>query len=192
MVREEAIRNLLGVRAHSGFRATAEYFPLVQRMNEHYAPSTRSRLSALVIIVPGSTLCFWAGVSLTLQGHVFVGAAFVLLGILLILRLVYGLTMRVDMNAKSIIRSWLFGRRAVPIYDIHRLSWGGGRGQLFLSIHYDKKCCIQLGSTELAKEELRKIQLDILAIRGLEGEPLWPRMAEYVDIDKMIERKPKS
>jgi hypothetical protein len=56
----------------------------------------------------------------------------------------------------------------------------------------ERKCRIQLGSSELAKEELRKIQRDIVAIRDLEDEPLWPRMAEYVDIDKMIERKPKS
>lgn len=173
--------------AGNNFTATLD-----QRMNKHYAPSMRSRLSGLVVVVPGSTLCFWVGVSLALQWHVFVGVVYVVLGMLLILRLLYGLTMRVDMDTKSIMRTWLLGRRIVPIDDIHRLSWGGGRGQLLLGIHYGKKRHIQLGSTELTKEELREMQRDILAIRGLEGEPLWPRMTEYVDIDKMIERKPKS
>lgn len=161
-------------------------------MNMRYTASMRSRLSALVIVVPASTLCFWVAMSVVLKGHVFICAAFIVMGVLLSMRLAYGLSMRVDMDTKSIVRTWLFGRTIVPIDNIHRLSWGGGRGNVFLSIHYGKKHSIQLGSTELAKEELREIQRDILSFRGLEGEPLWPRMAEYVDIDKMIEQKMES
>jgi len=33
------------------------------------------------------------------------------------------------------------------------------------------------------------MQKDILALRGLEGESLWPPMAPYVDIEKMTELK---
>jgi hypothetical protein len=102
------------------------------------------------------------------------------------------LTTQVEIDRHSIVRSWLFGRTTAPVGDITRLDWGGGRGQLMLSIRYGKKHWIQLSNIVLTTDELHEIQSDILAFRGLEGIPLWPPMAPYVDVERMVESNKRS
>jgi hypothetical protein len=161
-----------------------------------YWPGPSSRLVAFVFVVPGIALFIWAAVDLIIQGHYLAGAAFATAGVLAAVALVFLLTMRVEMDDRSITRSWLFGRTVVPVDEVTRLGWGGSRGTSILTIKYGKKSFIQLSSNALTREELHKIHKDVLAealaAHGLEGAPLRPLFSEqvgYVDIDEMIKMK---
>jgi len=157
-----------------------------------YHPSLASRFLTLSVGLPGAVLFVWAGVKGVSQAPVFVACALIALGIVLAIKILFDLTLCVEIDAHSITRSWLFGRRVVPINEIHRLSWGGSRGVLVLIIHYGAKRTIQIPSSSIAKGELRALHDGVLTALGLEGIPLRPRFAEYVgyvDIDEMLKMK---
>lgn len=156
-------------------------------MTKNFKTSLRSRILLLLFVSPAIVLFALLGVDIALTANVLAGIAFVIAGLLLALWLVFQLTFRLEIDASSIVRSWVFGGTVVPMGEISRLVWGGSRGQCILTIRF-KKSWIQLSSLTLTRDELHEIQQDILAYRGLEGQPLWPPMAPYVDIDKMIER----
>lgn len=161
-------------------------------MTKSYAPASTSRFVTLLIGLPGTALFLWVGVEAVGQAPFVVAFALVAVGIALARQVLFDLTMHVDMDAHSITRSWLFGSKIVPVDEIHRLSWGGARGVLVLTIHYGAKRSIQISSSSLEKNELREIYRDVLAARGLEGVPLMPRFAEYVgyvDVDETLKMK---
>lgn len=161
-------------------------------MIRSYRPTSISRFVTLLVGIPGIALCFWAGTKAVGQVPVIVACAFVALGVVLAVKVLFDLTLRVVMDAQSITRSWQFGSAVVPIKEIHRLAWGGARGVLILTIHYGAKRFIQISSNSLEKNELRAIHNDVLAALGLEGVPLMPRFAEYVgyvDIDETLKMK---
>jgi hypothetical protein len=159
-------------------------------MDKSYQASWGSRLCLLLFVVPAIALFLFTGFEVGHQDNLLVGLIIVATGLLLALWLVFMLTMRVKMNETSIARTWLLGSKVVPIKAITTLRWGGSRGQTILSIVYStKKRFIMLSSIVVPREKLLGIQSDILALRGLEGEALWPPMAPYVDIEKMVEHK---
>lgn len=161
-------------------------------MVKNYVPASTSRAVTLLVGIPGIALCFWAGAKAVGQAPILVSCALVAVGIVLARQVLFDATMRVEMDAHSITRSWLFGSTIVPIDEIHRLSWGGARGVLILTIHYAAKRFIQISSNSIERNELRAIHNDVLAARGLEGVPLMPRFAEYVgyvDIDETLKMK---
>jgi hypothetical protein len=167
-------------------------------MVKSYGASSASRLVTLLVGVPGVVVFLFAGAKGVDQIPILLSCAFLALGIGVARQVLFDLTMRIEMDAHSITRSWLFGSTVIPIDEIHRLSWGGGRGVLILSIHYGTKKFIQISSNALTKDELRQIHKDLLAealtAHGLEGAPLRPLFSEqvgYVDIDEMITMKPE-
>lgn len=161
-------------------------------MVRYYSPSSSSRFIALLVGLPAIGLCFWVSVKALSDAPILVAGLFALLGVGLAIQVLFSLTLRVAMDAHSITRSWLLGRTVVPVDAIHRLSWGGSRGTLILTIRYGAKRFIQLSSHAIARPSLREIHDAVLAARGLEGVPLQPPFAEhvgYVDIDDMIKAK---
>ncbi|MFC5743777.1 hypothetical protein [Dyella tabacisoli] len=161
-------------------------------MVKSYRPSSTSQFVTLLVGLPGTALCFWVSAKAVGQAPILVACAFVALGVVLAMHVLFDLTLRIAMDAHSITRSWLFGSKVVPVSEIHRLSWGGARGVLILTIHYGAKRFIQISSNSLARQELRAIHNDVLVALGLEGVPMRPLFAEYVgyvDIDEMIKMK---
>ncbi|HWU77624.1 MAG TPA: hypothetical protein VN043_14060 [Rhodanobacter sp.] len=159
-------------------------------MDKSFQASWGSRLCVLLFVAPCVGLFFWVGFEIASRQNIMVGLIFVLVAGLLSIWIAFMLTMRVDMSDDSIVRTWLLGRKVVPIHDITTLRWSGARGQTILSIVYGKsRRFITLSSIVVPREKLLGIQKDVLAARGLEGEALWPPMATYVDVDKMLERK---
>ncbi|QEE25111.1 hypothetical protein CS053_11865 [Rhodanobacter glycinis] len=156
-------------------------------MSKSFKTSSRTRILLPLFILPGIGLIILLGIDLTLTANIVAGMAFVIAGLLLALWLVFQLTVRIEMDDQSIIRSWMFGSTTVPIRHINILNWGGSKGQRILTIRFEKHW-IQLSSLTFSRTQLQEIQDDILAFRGLEGQPLWPPMAPYVDIDKMLEQ----
>jgi hypothetical protein len=161
-----------------------------------YSPGLSARLVAAAFVVPGIALFVWAAGALIIQGHYVVGAAFAMAGALAATALVWLQTLRVEVDERSITRSWLFGSTVVSVGDITRLGWGGSRGTITLTIKYGKKSFIQLPSNALTRDDLREIHDDVLAkalaTHGLEGAPLRPLFSElvgYVDIDEMKSMK---
>jgi hypothetical protein len=159
-------------------------------MDKSYKASWSSRICLLFFIVPCIALFVFTSIEMSNQGNILGGVIFVALALLLAMWLTFLLTMRVEMNDRSIVRSSLFGSKVVPIDEIKTLRWGAGRGQLILTIVYgERRRFINLSSIVVLDEKLRGIQTDILSLRGLEGEALFPPMGPYVDIEKMVERK---
>jgi hypothetical protein len=161
-----------------------------------YLPGLTARLLAVAFVVPGIALFVWAAASLVIQAHYLVGTAFAIAGALAATALLYLQTMRIEVDERSITRSWLFGSTVVPVGDITRLGWGGSRGTITLTIKYGKKSFIQLASNALTRDDLRAIHDDVLAkalaAHSLEGTPLRPLFSElvgYVDINEMITMK---
>lgn len=121
-----------------------------------------------------------------------VGAAFLMLAMLLTVFLVFHLTVRVDIDNHSVMRSWLFGRTVVPMEEITRLRWTRSRGAIILTIRYGKKSFIQLSNYAFTELELQGIQNEVIAARGLEGQALTPMYGGQmgdVDLAKMSEFK---
>ena len=147
------------------------------------------RIVLLLFVLPGSALFFVVGWIVAVRESVWVGLAFMAVAVLLAIWLFFLLTVRVDVDEDAIVRTWPFGRTKVLLRDIHRLGWSGGRGQLILTIGYGRRRFIQLSNLTLPDAEQRGLQDHILAVRGLAGRPLWPRMANYVDIDTMLAHK---
>jgi hypothetical protein len=156
-------------------------------LSKIFKTSSRTRIFLPVFILPGILLFIVLGVDLALTANMAVGIAFVIGSFLLALWLVFQLTIRVEMDEQTILRSWMFGRTIVPVQEISRLDWGGSKGQQILTIRF-KKRWIQLSSLSITRSELQEIQHDILLFRGLDGQALWPPMAPYVDINNMVER----
>jgi hypothetical protein len=158
-------------------------------------PSRPSRIQALLLLIPMTSLLIGVAAKLAMQGVYLASAVFVIAAVLLAVFLVFQLTQRVEMDEHSITRSWLFGRTVVPVNEITRLGWNGFR-ELILTIRFGGKKFIQLSTNVFTEQELRGIHRDllagVLAVRGLEGEPLLPRFSEsvgYVDIDEMVRQK---
>lgn len=161
-------------------------------MLKSYRPSSKSRLVTLLVGLPGAALFLFTGAIGVGQMPLLLSCAFFAVGIAVARQVLFDLTMRVEMDGHSITRTWLLGNKIVPIDEIHRLSWGGARGVLILTIHYGAKRFIQISSNSLDRRELRAIHDDALAARGLEGVPLMPRFAKYVgyvDIDETFRMK---
>ena len=161
-----------------------------------HSPGLSARLVAAAFMVPAIALFVWAAGSLIIQGHYLVGTAFAIAGALATTALLYLQTMRVEVDERSITRSWLFGSTVVPVGDTTRLGWGGSRGTIILTIKCGEKSFLQLPSNALTRDDLREIHDDVLAkalaAHGLEGAPLRPLFSElagYVDIGEMITMK---
>ena len=159
-------------------------------MNNSYRASRGSQICLLVLTTPGIALFFFTGFEIIKRENLLVALVFFLMAVLLAAWLTFMLTMRVDLTEQTIVRSWLLGYKAVPISQITSLRWSGARGQTILSVTYGKpRRSIFLSSFIAPRAKLLEIQNDILALRGLAGETLWPPMSTDVDIDKMLERK---
>ena len=152
-----------------------------------FKTSSRTRVLLPLFILPAVVFFILLGADTALTSNLLVGIAFVVAGLLLALWLVFQLTVRIEMDEQSILRSWMFGSTIVPIRQINVLDWGGSKGQQILTIRFNKHW-IQLSSLTFRRAQLQEIQNDILTFRGLEGQPLWPPYAPYVDIDKMLEK----
>ena len=136
----------------------------------------------------------WMGAKIFTQGQYPVGAAFIMLAMLLAAFLVFQLTVRVDIDDHSVTRSWLLGRTIVPMEEITRLRWARSRGVLILTIRYGRKSFFQLSNYAFTESELRGIQHEVIAARGFEGQPLPPMFegqAGYVDLTEMSESRNK-
>lgn len=125
-------------------------------MDKSYTASWGSRICLLLFVAPGIGMFFWVGLAIFESRNVLVGLTFEVAAVLLSIWLIFMLTTRVDMNDRSIVRSWLFGHKMVPIADITKLQWGGARGQTILTIMYGKRRFVGLSSIVVSRENLHR------------------------------------
>ena len=166
-------------------------------MAKFFIPSRLQRWGLLVLLLPGICLMSWLGLYSATQGSYLAAVFLIAIGFTLALFLVFQVTMRVEMDERSLTRSWLFGRTVVPIDTIHSLRWRGSKGTTILAIQYGRKKFIQLSTNAMTKDGLHEIHGDLLAgaiaAHGLERQPLRPQFSDlvgYVDIADMIKAKP--
>lgn len=166
-------------------------------MTKLFIPSRLRRWGLLVLLLPGIFLFGWLGFCAATRESYLAAAFLIAVGVTLALFLVFQATMRVEMDERSLTRSWLFGSTVVPIDTIHSLRWEGSKGTTLLTIQYGRKKFIQLSDDALTKDGLHEVHGDLLAgaiaAHGLQGQPLRPAfsdLAGYVDIADMIKAKP--
>lgn len=148
-------------------------------MAKLFIPSRLKRLGLLILLLPGICLMYWLGFYAATQGSYLVAGFLIPIGVTLTLFLMFQVTMRVEMDERSLTRSSLFGSTVVP-----------------LIIQYGRKKFIQLSTDALTKDGLHEIHGDLLAgaiaAHGLEGQQLRPQFSDlvgYVDIADMIKAK---
>lgn len=156
-------------------------------VTRNYVPDVAARLLVCIFVLPATLMFSWAGMKIlnngTWEGLLFIGAA-----ALLTLWVVKIATIRVTLNDHELVRTWLLGTLTIPVAEISKLMWGGGRGQLLLTVIAEKKSAT-LSSISLKESELREIESSILAARGLAGYPRLPLyLKSMVDIKEMTQK----
>lgn len=164
---------------------------------------TNARSAQFILHLPAIALMFVIGVKELLQesakrgeSDIFLGSAFVVIGLLLIVHLIYASTLRVIIDEHSIVRTWRFGSATVSMDKINGLRWVSSRGTFSLDILYGDKKRVTLSALQLCNEDLFEIQRCVLIANGLEGEPLCPKFdprfavrPSYIDVAEMRKRK---
>jgi hypothetical protein len=102
---------------------------------------------------------------------------------------VYWSTVRVAIDERVLVRTWLWNRRVVVLQDICQLSLLSGKDTLMLLIRYGKRQSISLTSNAFDKQDVRRMHRDILVNLGFDSEPMWPTNPGYfgrLDIAQML------
>ena len=104
----------------------------------------------------------------------------------------YVSTVRVAIDARSIVRTWLCGRRLVVWEDIRQLGLSQYKGSVSLVIRQKKKRLMSLSSDTFDWQDIRCMHRDILLALGLDTQPMWPASPRYLgflDVEQVLRYK---
>jgi len=157
-------------------------------MTRIFQPTWYNRAVIVVFVVPCALLMLVGGVAAAIQSLA-ASIGLIACGLLLMLWMVFITTSHVKLDSHVLTRSWAMGRVVIPLEDVARLEWGGGRGQSLMTIRA-KANWIMLSSLSFKREELKEMEDHILAARGIADQPRWPPYAPtIVDLDEMVRRR---
>lgn len=154
-----------------------------ERFCKSYQPTLSARALVIAFLLPCALLIGLVGVDL-LRKSIGWGVVALLLAALLCIMIVHATTSRVTLTEERLTRTWQWGAVVIPVIDITKLRWSGGRGQLNLVVMAGNKWVL-LSSLSFARQELHEMANTILAARGLEGSQSWPPRATYIDLGEM-------
>jgi uncharacterized membrane protein YobD (UPF0266 family) len=157
-------------------------------MTKNYQPRWYNRAMVMIFVVPGIILILIAGGSMATQS-IAASVGLVVCALLLLLWIVFITTSQVTLDSQNLTRSWAMGSVVIPLDEITRIAWGGGRGQINMIIR-TKDNWVMLSSLSFKREELKEVENHILAARGIADQPRWPPYATtMIDLDEMIRRR---
>lgn len=142
--------------------------------NKHYSPRPQTRLlNTLALLVCGGMALWWAWQGLgnhhpLLAGSFALGAAGAIAGV------VYLATVRVVIDDRTLVRTWLAGRRVIVLEDIAQLGLVQFKGTVSLLIRKSRWRQLSLSSDAFGLQDVRCMHRDILLALGLDTEPMWP------------------
>jgi len=147
---------------------------------KHYSPGSQTRLlNALTLLVCGGGALWmaWQG----LGNHHPLLAGVVALGALAaIISLAYLATVRIVIDDRTLVRTWLVGRRVIVLEDIAQLGLVQYKGTVSLLIRTSRWRQLSLSSDAFDWQDVRCMHRDILLALGLDTEPMWPTAPRWL------------
>ncbi|ULU23175.1 hypothetical protein [Dyella terrae] len=148
--------------------------------SKHYNPLPQTRLlNTLALLVCGGVAMWgaWQGLGNhhpLLAGVSALGAAVAVAG------LAYVATVRVVIDNRALVRTWLVGRRVIVLEDIAQLGLVQYKGTVSLIIQRSRWRQLSLSSDTFDWQDVRCMHRDILLALGLVTEPMWPTAPRWL------------
>lgn len=159
---------------------------------KRYSPWRGSLIPNWVLFGAWIGITIWLAPKAIAQGALLLCGVFALIDALLFTCLVYWSTVRIAIDGRAIVRTWLWGRRVVVLEDIGQMSLFQAKDSLVLHIRYGQKQSMSLTSNAFDKQDVRRMHRDILVALGFRSEPMWPTNPGYfgrLDIAQMLRYK---
>jgi hypothetical protein len=148
--------------------------------NKHYSPYPQTRvLNALALLVYAGMLLWWAWRGLG-NHHPLLAGVFVLGAAALIAGMPYVATVRVLIDDRTLVRTWLLGRQVIVLETIAQLGLVQYKGTVSLSIWKSRWRHLSLSSNTFDWQDVRCMHRDILLALGLDTQPMWPTAPRWL------------
>ncbi|RDI96869.1 hypothetical protein DVT68_19265 [Dyella solisilvae] len=147
---------------------------------KHYSPRPQSRLlNTLALLVCGGVALWgaWRGLG---NHHPLLAGLFALGAVVAITGLAYVATVRVVIDDRTFVRTWLLGRRVIVLEDIAQLGLVQYKGTVSLLVRRSRWRQLSLSSDTFDWQDVRCMHRDILLALGLDTEPMWPTAPRWL------------
>jgi hypothetical protein len=148
--------------------------------SKHYSPCPQTRLLntlALLVCSGGALWMAWRGLG---NHHPLLAGIFVLGAAVAIASVAFMATVRVVIDDRALIRTWLAGRRVIVLEDIAQLGLVRYKGTVSLIIRKSRWRQLSLSSDAFDWQDVRCMHRDILLALGLDTEPMWPTAPRWL------------
>jgi len=148
--------------------------------SKHYSPWPQTRLLntlALLVCAGVALWLAWRGLG---NHHPLLAGIFVLGAAVAIVGAVYVATVRVVIDDRTFVRTWLVGRRVIVLEDIAQLGLVQYKGTVSLLIRQSRRRQLSLNSDAFDWQDVRCMHRDILLALGLDTEPMWPTAPRWL------------
>ena len=159
---------------------------------KHYRPTSAGRWRNVVILMVGVGGALWFARNATDHARWLAAGLWGLVAVLLATGLVYVSTVRVAIDARTIRRTWLAGRRTIVLEEIAQLGLSQYKGTVSLVIRQRRKLFMSLSSDTFDWQDIRCMHRDILLALGLDTPPMWPQDPSYLgylDVEQVLRYK---
>jgi hypothetical protein len=159
---------------------------------KHYRPTSLTRRLNVVMLAGGVGVMLWLARNAADMERWLAVGGLLLVAVFMAVGVAYVSTVRVAIDARSIVRTWLCGRRLVVWEDIRQLGLSQYKGSVSLVIRQKKKRFMSLSSDTFDWQDIRCMHRDILLALGLDTQPMWPASPRYlgfVDVEQVLRYK---
>lgn len=159
---------------------------------KHYRPAAYVGRLNVVMLLAGIGFMLWLARNAADQTRWLATGVLLLVAVLMVAGLAYVSTVRVAIDARTVTRTWLGGRRLIVLEDIRQLGLSQYKGTVSLVIRHRTKRGMTLTSDTFDWQDIRCMHRDILLALGLDSEPMWPQSPRYlgfVDVEQVLRYK---
>jgi hypothetical protein len=159
---------------------------------KHYRPTALTRMRNVVMLAGGIGVMLWLARNAADMERWRAVGGLLLIAVFMAVGLAYVSTVRVAIDARSVVRTWLGGRRLIVLDEIRQLGLSQYKGSVSLVIQQKKKRLMSLSSNTFDWQDIRCMHRDILLALGLDNQPMWPRSPDYlgfVDVEQVLRYK---
>jgi hypothetical protein len=147
---------------------------------KQYSPCPQTRLlNTLALLLCGGVALWmaWRGLG---NHHPLLAGVVALGAVLAITGVAYVTTVRVVIDDRTLVRTWLMGRRVIVLEDIAQLGLVQYKGTVSLLIRKSRWRQLSLSSDAFDWQDVRCMHRDILLALGLDTEPMWPTVPRWL------------
>lgn len=149
-------------------------------VSKHFNPLPQARLLNTVALLVGGGMALWEAWRGLGNHHPVLAGAWALGAAVAVAGLAYVATVRVVIDDRTLVRTWLLGRRVIVLEDIAQLGLVQYKGTVSLVIRTSRWRQLSLGSDTFDWQDLRCMHRVILLALGLDTEPMWPTAPRWL------------